>query len=244
MSQTAIITGSAKGIGKGIAIKLAKDGFNLVLADFDESQMNKTLEELVSTGVKATAIKTDVSSRSDVQNLVKFAVEKFGSVEVLVNNAGIFPFKPFLEMTDEDWDKVLNVNTKSVFMLTQEVAKIMPENGRIVSISSIASQVGFEGLTHYCASKGAINAFTRAVALELASKKITVNVVAPGSVETPGASTTAMSEDAKKGMLAMIPLSRSGLPADIAAAVSYLVSSEASYITGQVITVDGGWTLR
>lgn len=244
MSQTAIVTGSAKGIGKGIAVKLAKDGFNLVLADFDEVELKKTVEELAKDGVKVEGLKTDVSSRNDVQALVKFAVEKFESVEVLVNNAGIYPFKGFLEMTDDEWDRVLSVNAKSVFMLTQEVSKIMSENGRIVSISSIASQVGFEGLTHYCASKGAINAFSRAAALELAHKKITVNVVAPGAVETPGANTSAMSEDAKKGMLAMIPLSRSGLPADIAAAVSYLVSPEASYITGQVITVDGGWTLR
>ncbi|MDP3052426.1 MAG: SDR family NAD(P)-dependent oxidoreductase, partial [bacterium] len=174
-------------------------------------------------------------------NLIKKAVEKFGKLDILVNNAGIFPFTPFLKMTEADWDKVLNVNLKSVFMCSQAAAEIMKDGGKIISISSIAAFVGFEGLTHYCASKGGVSAFTRALALELASKKINVNAIAPGAIDTPGA---ASNDEAKKQTIVVIPWQRMGLPEDIANAVVFLASDRADYITGQTIVVDGGYTLR
>jgi len=247
-NKTAIITGAGRGIGKGIAIALAKEGCGVVVSDIDKKSCEDTAEEIKKLGVKSAAVKCDVSQKKDVENLIKQAVKAFKKIDILVNNAGIFPFVSFDKMTEQDWDKVLNVNLKSIFLISQAVLKVMPAGGRIVNISSIASLVGFEGLVHYCASKGAINGMIRALALELAPKKITVNAVAPGAIDTPGASQTdqprTSAEETRKQTIAMIPLSRMGLPEDIANAVVFLASDRASYITGQAIVVDGGWTLR
>lgn len=241
--KTVVVTGAAKGIGQGIALLFAKGGANVVLADSDTSANENSAKEIEgTTGSKCLAVTCDVSNKESVDNLIKTSVEKFGGVDILVNNAGIFPFKPFLELTESDWDKVLDVNLKSIFLCSQAVAKIMKEGSKIISISSIASLVGFEGLTHYCASKGGINGMTRALALELAPKKINVNVVAPGSISTPGSS--GVSNDQVKALNESIPWKRMGLPEDIANAVVYLASPGADYVTGQVIVVDGGWTLR
>lgn len=242
--KTAIVTGAAKGIGYGIALALAKEKANVVLADLDEAaNYNSAVEIEEKTGSKTFAVKCDVSKKEDIDALVNAAVEKFGGIDILVNNAGIFPFKPFLELTEQDWDKVLDVNLKSAFLLSQATVKVMKEGGKIVDISSIASLVGFEGLTHYCASKGGMNGFIRALALELASKKINVNAVAPGAIQTPGASGV-MSDEALSQTIKSIPWQRVGQPTDIANAVVFLASSGADYITGQVLVVDGGWTLK
>lgn len=242
--KTAIVTGAAKGIGYGIALALAKNGANIVLGDLDRSANEKAAHEIEElTKSKCIAVSCDVSKKEDIDNLVKTAVEKFGSLDILVNNAGIFPFKPFIELTEADWDNVLDVNLKSVFLCSQAAVKIMKDGSKIVSISSIASFVGFEGLTHYCASKGGINGMTRALALELAPRKISVNAVAPGLINTPGAN-AGLNDEAIKQMMTMIPWKRMGLPEDIAGAVVYLASPGADYVTGQVIVVDGGWTLR
>ena len=144
-------------------------------------------------------------------------------------------------MKESDWDRVIDVNLKSVFLCTQAAIKEMKEGGKIINISSIASLIGFEGLVHYCASKGGLNAMVRALALELAPRKINVNAVAPGGIDTPGA---ASSEEAKKQTIAMVPLKKLGTPEDIANAVVFLASEKSNYITGQTIVVDGGWTLR
>jgi NAD(P)-dependent dehydrogenase (short-subunit alcohol dehydrogenase family) len=244
-NKTAIVTGAAKGIGHGIALALAKEGANVVLGDLDMEANENSAKEIESvTNSKCIAIKCDVSKKEDVDNIVKAALEKFGALDILVNNAGIFPYSSFFEMNEADWDKVINVNLKSVFLCSQAAAKVMKEGSKIVSISSIASLVGFESLTHYCASKGGINGFTRALALELAHKKINVNAVAPGGISTPGADWESMSEDQLKQTLSQIPWGRIGSPEDIANAVVYLASPGADYVTGQVIVVDGGWTLR
>lgn len=242
-NKTAIVTGARRGIGKSIALALAKDGCNVVISDIDEKDCEAVAEEARELGPKALAVRCDVSKKEDVEKLFAKAVEEFGQLDILVNNAGIFPFVPFAEMKEEDWDKVMDVNLKSVFLCSKEAAKILPEGGRIVNISSIAAFVGFEGLVHYCATKGAINSMIRALALELAPKKITVNAVAPGAIDTPGAGETS-TEESKKQTIAMIPLSRMGEPEDIANAVVFLASEKAGYITGQTIIVDGGWTLR
>ena len=239
--KTAIVTGAGVGIGKGIAIALAKEGYNVVVSDINQENCQKVAEEVAAIGVKSLAIKCDVSSSTEVEQLFNQTVKEFGTLDVLVNNAGIYPFIPFEKMQESDWDKVMDINLKSIFLCSKEASKIMPEGGRIINISSIASIVGFEGLVHYCASKGGVNGMIRALALEMAKKKITVNGVAPGAIQTPGAQS---SEEAQKGTIAAIPLARMGQPEDIADAVAFLASDKASYITGQVIIVDGGWTLR
>ena len=239
--KTAVVTGAGVGIGKGIALALAQEGYNVVVADLNLENGQQVTDEINKMGVKALAIKCDVSDAAQVAELFNKTVQEFGKVDVLVNNAGIYPYAAFSEMQEADWDKVIMVNLKSVFLCCKEASKIMPEGGRMISISSIASLVGFPNLVHYCASKGAINGMTRALALEMAPKKITVNVVAPGAIETPGAK---MDEAIKKQTISIIPLARMGQPADIANAVVFLASEKSDYITGQVIVVDGGWTLR
>lgn len=241
-NKTAIVTGAGRGIGEGIARVLAHKGCRVVVSDMDGESAQRVSDDIKTSGGQATSIVCDVSNRQDVQKMIAGAQEAFGSVDILVNNAGIFPFVSLSEMTEEDWDKVIDVNLKSVFFCSQEVAKVLSEGGRIVTVSSIASLVGFAGLTHYCASKAGINGFVRALALELAGKKITVNAVAPGAVNTPGASSTDSSQIQQT--IEAIPLARMGEPEDIAYAVAFLASEESSYITGQVIVVDGGWTLR
>ena len=247
-NKVAIVTGAGRGIGQGIAQALAQEECNVVVSDIDQNSCEKVAKELEKMGVKALAVKCDVSKKSEVAELFEQTIKEFGQLDILVNNAGIFPFVPFAEMKESDWDKVININLKSVFLCSQEAAKIMSDGGRIINTSSIASFVGFEGLVHYCASKGGINSMIRALALELAPKKITVNAVAPGAIDTPGASQPdqpkTAAEAARKQTIAAIPLSRMGQPEDIANAVVFLASEKAGYITGQTIIVDGGWTLR
>ncbi|MDD4409151.1 MAG: SDR family NAD(P)-dependent oxidoreductase [Candidatus Pacebacteria bacterium] len=240
-NRTAIITGARRGIGKDIAIALAKEGYDVVVSDIVQEECDKVAEEITRIGVRAIGIKCDVSKKKEVKSLFEKTIKKLGRVDILVNNAGIFPFTPFSEMEEADWDKVMDVNLKGVFYSSKEAAKVLPVGGRIINISSIAAFVGFEGLVHYCASKGAINGMVRALALELAPKKITVNAVAPGAIDTPGASPD---KKAKEQLSKTVPLGRIGKGEDIANAVVYLASEGASYVTGQVIIVDGGYTLR
>jgi len=242
-NKTVIVTGAANGIGRGIALSFAKDGYNVVATDIDLKGCLGVASEIKKMGGNVLAVKCDVSKKTQIKALMNKAVKGFGEINVLVNNAGIFPYVSFDKMQESDWDKVMNVNLKSVFLCSQEALKHISNNGRIINISSIASLVGFEGLVHYCASKGGMNGLVRALALEVAPMKITVNAIAPGAIETPGAMKT-MTPEAKKQTTTLIPLSRFGLPEDIANAVLFLASEKSSYITGQVITVDGGWTLR
>jgi 3-oxoacyl-[acyl-carrier protein] reductase len=241
-NKTAIVTGAGRGIGRGIALALAQEGCNVIVSDIDQANCCAVAEELEKLGVKDAGVKCDVSKKAEVENLFSCTMKKFGKLDILVNNAGIYPFVPFSDMKEEDWDKVMNINLKSIFLCSQQAAKVMQEGGRIINISSIAAFVGFSGLVHYCASKGGVNGMIRALALELASKKITVNAVAPGGINTPGAQSP--SEEIRQQTIAVIPLARMGEPEDIANAVVFLASDKSSYITGQTIIVDGGWTLR
>jgi 3-oxoacyl-[acyl-carrier protein] reductase len=241
--KVAIVTGGGQGIGAGIAKVLAKAGAKVMVSDLNEDKARQVSDQIIADGGQAISSACDVSNASQVEEMVSQTVQAYQKVDILVNNAGIFPFKSFVEMSVEDFEKVMDVNVKGVFLCTKEALKVMPEGGRVVTISSIASIVGFEGLTHYCGSKGAVNSWTRALAIELSSRQITVNAVAPGAIETPGA-TGAMTDEMKQGFIASIPLKRMGKPEDIANAVKFLASDEAGYITGQTIVVDGGWTLK
>lgn len=240
-NKVAIVTGARQGIGYGIAIALAEEGCNVVVSDIEQEGCNDVVKKIESLGSKALAVKCDVSKKVEVDNLIAKAVDTFGKLDILVNNAGIYPFKPFLEMTEEDWDKVIDVNLKSVFLCSQAAAKIMKEGCKIISNSSIAALVGFPALSHYCASKGGVSSFTRSLALELAPQKINVNAIAPGAVDTPGAKST---EEIAEQTIAAIPLKRMGVPEDIANTVVFLASDKSNYITGQTIVVDGGWTIQ
>lgn len=240
-NKTAIVTGGRQGIGRGIVLALAQEGCDVVVSDIILEDCEKVVAEIEKIGVKGLAMKCDVSKKEEVDKMIADTVKKFGKLDILVNNAGIYPFKPFEQIQESDWDKVISVNLKSVFLCSQRAVQEMKQGGKIVNISSIASFVGFEGLAHYCASKGAINSMIRALALELASKKINVNAVAPGAIDTPGASS---SEEQAKQTISAIPWARMGTSEDIANAVVFLASEKADYITGQTIIVDGGWTLR
>ena len=244
--KNAIVTGGAKGIGKGIALILAKAGANVFVVDIDLNEGMKTAKEIEALGKKSGFMKCDVSKKREIENAVKIAVKELGSLNILVNNAGIYPFKPFVEMSEQDWDNVIDTNLKSNFLFSQTAAKEMIANkkgGKIVSISSIASFLGYVGLAHYCASKSGINGLTRAMALELAPHKINVNAIGPGAIETPGTQ-TALKEEQAKQFLQLIPWKRFGKPEDIGYLALYLCSPESDYITGQVIYIDGGWIIE
>ncbi|MEI8343576.1 MAG: SDR family NAD(P)-dependent oxidoreductase [Candidatus Moraniibacteriota bacterium] len=239
--KVAIVTGAGMGIGKGIALALAQEGYAIVVTDINQENAEQVAAEVTRLGAKSLSVKCDVSNSAEVTELFSQTVAQFGKVDVLVNNAGIYPFISFESIQETDWDKVMNVNLKSIFLTSKEALKTMPEGGRIIDISSIASIQGFAGLVHYCTTKGGVNGMVRALALETAAKNITVNAVAPGAIQTPGAQ---MPDEQIKGMLTGIPIQRMGQPEDIANAVVFLASEKSSYITGQVIVVDGGWTIK
>jgi len=244
--KVAIITGAGKGMGEAHSLKLAGAGAKVVLADIFLEDCQKVVDEIKKMGGEAIAVKCDVSKKAEIDNLISEALKKFGKIDILVNNAGIYPFEPFLDMKEENFQKVIDINLKGYFLMSQACAKEMAKqkSGVIVNIASVAmGQVGmgFAGLTHYCASKGGIVAMAEAMALELAPMGIRVNCIAPGSIDTPGTHTMEMDEKTKEAMLAPIPMHRSGRAEEIANAVLFLASDESSYMTGSVVVVDGGW---
>jgi 3-oxoacyl-[acyl-carrier protein] reductase len=238
--KNAIITGSAQGIGKSIALALAKAGANIVVSDVNLEEAEKTAKEIEALGRKALAVKCNVADANEVSELVKKTQETFDTIDILVNNAGVTRDNLMMRMEEKDWDLVLDVNLKGAFLLTKAVSRIMMKQrqGRIVNMSSVIGVMGNAGQSNYAASKGGLIAFTKSTAKEFASRSITCNAIAPGFIET--AMTAKLTEEVKENYKKGIPLGRMGSVDDVANAVLFLVSEQASYITGQVLHVDGG----
>ncbi len=239
--KTAVITGGYSGIGRAVAEKLASKGADIALvgigSDEDKQAALKTIADL---GVKVEAYDCDVSDFSAGEAVVKQIIEEYGRIDFLINNAGITRDKLMLNMTEAEFDAVINVNLKGTFNMTKHVYKpfMRQRGGRIVNLASIVGINGNAGQANYCASKAGVIGMTKAVAKELAARNVTVNAVAPGYIDTP--MTQALSDKVKDEIAAMIPMKRRGLPEDVANVIAFLCSDYASYVTGEVIRVDGG----
>ncbi len=241
--KIALITGAARGIGQAIALRLAGEGADLVLCDLNQEWLEETATKARALGRRVECASVDVSNADSVQKGVAALTEQFGRIDVLVNNAGITKDQFLLRMSEADWDAVLDVNLKGTFLFTKVVAKQMLKQkaGAIVNIASIIGLIGNAGQCNYAASKAGVIALTKSAARELASRGIRVNAVAPGFIQT--AMTDKLTADVKEAMLRNIPLNTLGTPENVADAVHFLASDAASYITGQVITVDGGMVM-
>ena len=238
--KNAVVTGAARGIGCTIAKKLASQGLNVVVSDVLEDELRKVAQELDGMGVKALPVKADVSKKDDVANLIKTTVENFGSVDFLVNNAGITRDSISVRMTEEEWDMVIDINLKGTFLCSRFAAKEMMKTrfGRIVNMASISGILGTPGQANYASSKAGVIALTKTFARELGRRNITVNAIAPGFILTE--MTAKLPDKVKEEYIENTTLKRAGTPDDIAEVVSFLISPAASYITGTVINVSGG----
>ena len=238
--KVAVITGASRGIGRSIALALAAKGATIVAVDMDQASTEAVVAELQATGAKALAVVGNVTVAADVERMIEAATGAFGRVDILVNNAGITRDGLLMRMKDDDWDAVLNVNLKGAFLCTRAAFKVMSKQryGRIVNIASVVGQMGNAGQANYCASKAGLIGLTKSNAREMAKRSITVNAVAPGFIAT--AMTDALSDKVRTELTAQIPLERLGSADDIANAVVFLASEAAGYITGHVLSVNGG----
>ena len=242
--KVALVTRASRGIGQATAIDLAKAGADVVVNFIgNEAVAQETVDAIEALGRKAIKIKADVGNAEDVQAMVDEAVAAFGHIDILVNNAGITRDGLLIRMKDSDWDDVLNINLKGVYLVTKAVAKLMVKQraGRIINMTSVSGVTGNVGQANYAAAKAGVIGFTKTCAKELAARGITVNAVAPGFIET--AMTDVLPEKIKEGIAATVPFGRMGQPEEIASVVTFLASDFASYITGQVLNVDGGMVM-
>lgn len=242
--KVAVVTGAGRGIGKAIALKLAEEGASLVINyRSSENEAKELALEIVGKGGIAETVQGDVSYLEDAEKVMKFATEKFGRLDILVNNAGITKDTLLLRMKEEDFDKVLQVNLKGVFNCTKHASSIMlkQKSGRIINISSVIGLIGNAGQANYAAAKAGIIGFTKSIAKEIGARGITVNAIAPGFIATD--MTEILSDKVKEKLLESVPLRKLGSPEDVANLAAFLASEDASYITGQVINVDGGMVM-
>ncbi len=242
-NKTAIVTGSRRGIGKAIALALAREGAAIAVCDIDEADCLKVVSEIKTAGGKAIAVKCDVSVKAEVLSMIARTVEAFERVDILVNNAMTTTIKPFVRLTEEEWDKVMDVNLKGAFLCSQAAARNMMKNGwgRIINIASVSSG-GSGGLgplmAHYTASKGGMKALSQAMALELAGYGINVNAILPGPIDSG-----AIPDSIRERALKMVLKGRLGYPEEIAALVVYLASPESEFMTGSYLVIDGGCSI-
>ena len=243
MSKTAIITGSGRGIGAAIAKRLAKDGFNIVINELSEEAGVQAAEECRALGVKASIYAADVSDYAQCEEMIKKVKEEFGTIDVLVNNAGITRDGLLLRMSEETYDMVIRINQKSVFNMTKLAGAVMlrQKSGSIVNLASVAGLYGNPGQMNYSASKGAVIAMTKTAAKELGSRGIRVNAVAPGFIQTP--MTDKLTAEQKSAILEQIAMKRYGQPEEIANVVAFLCGDDSSYVTGQIIEISGGLSM-
>ncbi len=244
--NVAIVTGGGTGIGRGIAIMFAKEGAKVVVTGRRMEPLQETVSTIKSAGSEAIAVQTDVSSNEQVIQLVAKAVEVFGRVDVLVNNAGVYIPHDALGASEEEWNTVMGIDLKGVWICSKAVLPHMlkQEKGKIVNIASIAGLIGFEQSAAYCAAKGAVINLTREMALDYAPKGININAIAPGVIDTDMTKPFLTDEQTKKSFLEKTPVSRVGIPDDIAYGAVYLASNESDFVTGQTLVIDGGWTIR
>ena len=243
--KKALVTGASRGIGRGIALSLAKAGASVAINYHSKAQeAESVVAEVKKLGVDSFSVQADVSNKEQVAKMFEEVKNKFGQLNILVNNAGIVYTNPIDKITEKEWDNVLNINLKGQFFCVQEAIKIMPTGGKIINISSIASGgvgVGFGNIAHYAASKGGVIAMVEDLAIELGPRGININAIGPGVIETDMTTKILADEKMKIGMLARIPKKRFGKPEDIGVTAVFLASDEAEYITGSIIYVDGGW---
>ncbi|MDO8496784.1 MAG: SDR family NAD(P)-dependent oxidoreductase [bacterium] len=245
-NKIAMVTGGRRGMGRTHALALASQGAKLVVTDIDANQCASVVEEIKSLGGEAICFKMDVSSKDEVNKVFDEVIKYYGRLDILVNNAGIYVPKPALDITEEEWEQMIHINLKGQFLCAQRAAKEMAKNkwGRIINIASVASGgvgVGIAGGAHYTATKGGVIGMTESLAVEWAPLGINVNVIGPGAIDTPMVQAAQIPKEAMDAMLQGVPLKRIGKPEEVSAAVVFLASEEASYITGATLYVDGGW---
>lgn len=245
-NKVALVTGARRGMGKAHALALAKQGANVVVTDIDVAGCRLVADEIKVSGRKAACFGMDVSNAKEVNQVFDGVIEQFGRLDILVNNAGIFFPKPAVDLTGEDWDRMIDTNLKGQFLCAQRAAREMARNkwGRIINIASVASGqvgVGIAGGAHYTASKGGVIGMSESLAVEWAPLGINVNVIAPGAIDTPMVSAAQLPKEVMEAMIARVPLKRIGRPEEVSSMVVFLASEEASYVTGATFYVDGGW---
>jgi 3-oxoacyl-[acyl-carrier protein] reductase len=241
--KVALVTGASQGIGRETALVLAEAGANVAIAARNEEKLVKLAEEIASRGTAALVVKMDVADAEQVKAGFKAVLEKFGKLDILVNNAAITKDGLAVRMKQEDWDAVIRTNLTGAHLCTQQALATMmrAKSGRIINVASIVAQMGNAGQANYVAAKGGLIGLTKAIAMEIASRNVTVNAVAPGFIETP--MTDVLSDRVKEELKTRIPLGRMGSPRDVAAAIVFLASDEAGYVTGHVLDVNGGMYL-